>query len=205
MSTPFQNRLVGTIIVAAVVIIFLPDVLDGEKKSHQADFEAIPQVESFSGELTDKPFPKERLTRQQAAPIIDEDAMDDVIVNPAPIAKTQEDKVTAKAKATEKVVKAKVTPQKKYSSKLPEKAIANEAWVIHLGSFKNKDNVEHLVKKLKTKGYIVFTKPIKTKQGTLTKVMIGPELIKSAMVKKLPKLKQLTNIQGKVASFELNN
>ncbi|HBY85809.1 MAG TPA: dedD protein, partial [Colwellia sp.] len=24
MSTPFQNRLVGTIIVAAVVIIFLP-------------------------------------------------------------------------------------------------------------------------------------------------------------------------------------
>lgn len=203
MSTPFQNRLVGTVIVAAVVIIFLPDVLDGEKKSHQADFEAIPQVESFSGELTDKPFPEERLIRQRPAPVIDESAMDnEVIINPAVVAKTAIENVSAKAKITEKNVKIK-SPQPKQASKLPEKAIASEAWVIHLGSFKNKDNVDHLVKKLKANDYIVFTKPIKTKQGTLTKVIIGPELIKSAMVKKLTKLKQLTNIQGKVASFEI--
>ncbi|HBY85808.1 MAG TPA: dedD protein, partial [Colwellia sp.] len=87
---------------------------------------------------------------------------------------------------------------------LPEKAVAKEAWVIHLGSFKDKTNVAQLLKKLKAKGYIAFTKPIKTKQGTLTKVIIGPELIKTAMVKKLPALKSLTGIQGKVAYFEAN-
>ena len=42
MSTPFQNRLVGTIIVAAVAIIFFPDFLDGDKKTYQAEFETIP-------------------------------------------------------------------------------------------------------------------------------------------------------------------
>ena len=42
MSTPFQNRLVGTIIVAAVAIIVLPDLLDGNKKTFQDEFEQIP-------------------------------------------------------------------------------------------------------------------------------------------------------------------
>ena len=77
MSTPFQNRLVGTIIVAAVVIIFLPDVLDGEKKSHQDDFEAIPKAEVFSGKLTNKPFPEEKLVRQKVTPISNEEAIDE--------------------------------------------------------------------------------------------------------------------------------
>ncbi|MCP4322807.1 MAG: dedD protein, partial [Alteromonadales bacterium] len=77
-----------------------------------------------------------------------------------------------------------------------------EAWVIHLGSFKDKDNVTQLLKKLKSKDYIAFTKPIKTKQGTLTKVIIGPELIKTSLEKKIPALKELTGIKGKVAHYK---
>jgi len=205
LSTPFQNRLVGTIIVAAVVIIFLPDVLDGEKKSHQTDFEAIPNAAVFSGKLTTKPFPEDKLIHKKSEPTSNERAIDDIVAQKtALIAKKQSDNVEA--------VAAKITSQpqnkppvqiaQKTSKALPEKAIAKEAWVIHLGSFKDKDNVAQLLKKLKSKGYIAFTKPIKTKQGVLTKVIIGPELIKSAMVKKLPALKKLTGIQGKVAYFE---
>lgn len=206
MSTPFQNRLVGTIIVAAVVIIFLPDVLDGEKQSHQADFEAIPKAEVFSGKLTNKPFPEDKLVRQKATSISNEKAIDETISEKPVQNQTQQtSSVKAKVAVTEPTVKPPIKIAKNPTIKaLPEKAVAKEAWVIHLGSFKNKGNVEQLLKKLKSAGYIVFTKPIKTKQGTLTKVIIGPELIKSAMVKKLPTLKKLTNIQGKVAYFELN-
>jgi DedD protein len=191
LSTPFQNRLVGTIIVAAVVIIFLPDLLDGEKKSHQDDFEVIPKAEVFSGKLTNKPFPENKLVRKNVTPISNEQAIDE---NSATEVTKQAAKVLPTVKPPVKIVRE--------ANPLPEKAIAKEAWVIHLGSFKNKDNVAQLLKKLKAKGYIVFTKPIKTKQGTLTKVIIGPELIKSALVKKLPALKKLTAIQGKVAYFE---
>lgn len=203
MSTPFQNRLVGTIIVAAVVIIFLPDVLDGEKKSHQADFEAIPQVESFSGTTANKPFPEDKLIRKKDSPIVDEQAIDDVdlTVNEQQIAVKGIEKMPTVEVPKLKLPQVEVPSTKKT---LPEKAVAEEAWVIHLGSFKNKDNVDLLLSKLKKNGYVVFTKPIKTKQGTLTKVIIGPELIKSSMEKKLPKLKALTNIQGKVAYFEVN-
>jgi len=204
LSTPFQNRLVGTIIVAAVVIIFVPDVLDGEKTSHQADFEAIPKAEVFSGKLTNKPFPEDKLTRKQATTISNEVAIDNIANSTLAISAKQADiaKVKSKTVISTPAVKAPVKVVSQPSKKLPEKAIAKEAWVIHLGSFKDKDNVAQLLKKLKSKGYIAFTKPIKTKQGILTKVIIGPELIKTTLIKKIPALKKLTGIQGKVASFK---
>jgi len=197
LSTPFQNRLVGTIIVAAVVIIFLPDVLDGEKKAHQTDFEAIPNAPVFSGKLTNKNFPEEKLSKKAITPIIAEQAQD-YLLNSS----TDNLKITPvnKSQQLEKVKTAKVD-QISVAKPLPEKAIAKQAWVIHLGSFKHKQNVAQLLAKLRTNGYTTFTQPIKTKQGTLTKVFVGPELIKSSLDKKLPALKKLTNTTGKVARF----
>lgn len=224
MSTPFQNRLVGTIIVAAVVIIFLPDLLDGEKKSYQAEFEAIPKADTFSGQLTSKSFPENKLVRQKVTPVTQEVALDELEVNNENLTETtlstidESEKELAKSdkpipvkvdeissQEAKKINDASVKAQLKNNSvpvNLPEKAIAKEAWAIHLGSFKNEKNVEQLLKKLKANGYVVFTKPIKTKQGMLTKVIIGPELIKSSLLKKLPALKKLTGIEGKVAYFD---
>ncbi len=224
MSTPFQNRLVGTIIVAAVVIIFLPDLLDGEKKSYQAEFEAIPKADTFSGQLTSKSFPENKLVRQKVTPVTQEVALDELEVNNENLTETtlstidESEKELAKSdkpipvkvneisspeakQITDVSVKSQLE-NKSVPVNLPEKAIAKEAWVIHLGSFKNEKNVEQLLKKLKANGYVVFTKPIKTKQGMLTKVIIGPELIKSTLLKKLPALKKLTGIEGKVAYFD---
>nr|WP_246455013.1 SPOR domain-containing protein [Thalassotalea piscium] len=84
---------------------------------------------------------------------------------------------------------------------MPEKAVLKEAWVIQLGSFRHKKNVDDLLKKLKDNGYTAFSKPIKTRTGNLTKVFIGPELIKSSLEKKVPALKELTTVEGKVARF----
>ncbi len=224
MSTPFQNRLVGTIIVAAVVIIFLPDLLDGEKKSYQAEFEAIPKADTFSGQLTSKSFPENKLVRQKVTPVTQEIALDELEVNNENLTEstlTTTDESEKELAKIDKTIPVKVDEMSSPEAKkitdisvksqlenksvpvnLPEKAIAKEAWAIHLGSFKNEKNVEQLLKKLKANGYVVFTKPIKTKQGMLTKVIIGPELIKSSLLKKLPALKKLTGIEGKVAYFD---
>jgi DedD protein len=224
LSTPFQNRLVGTIIVAAVVIIFLPDLLDGEKKSYQAEFEAIPKADDFSGQLTSKSFSENKLVRQKVTAATEEVAVDELEVNSENLIETELiaiDTTNKKLATNDKNIPVKAEelslPHEKLITEivvkeqlennsmpvhLPEKAIAKEAWAIHLGSFKNEKNVEQLLKKLKVNGYVVFTKPIKTKQGMLTKVIIGPELIKSTLVKKLPALKKLTGIQGKVAYFD---
>ena len=222
MSTPFQNRLVGTIIVAAAVIIFLPDLLDGKKQSNQTDFDAIPKAPTFTGKISKKPFPEDELKVKEKPTVFNEQAKDEQLlasekVNTIKTELTQNNQNTLDGEAITKVTPATKTPaiidntstkktttsaiKKPVLGQQPSKAINKEAWVIQLGSFKHQTNVTELVNKLKSNGYTVFTKPIQTKQGTLTKVFVGPELIKATLSKKLPALKKLTNVQGKVARF----
>lgn len=210
MSTPFQNRLVGTIIIAAVVIIFLPDVLDGEKQSYQAEFEKIPSAPAFVPKQSEQTFPVEKLDDLPKEAVSNESALDDE--NSLVAIENNKDDIKVVTLAKEKEVspqtKVQITPVEKVTTpsanKQPEKAEVSTAWVIHLGSFRHKQNVNDLLNKLKKNGYTAFTRPIKTKNGMLTKVFIGPELIKSSLEKKLPKLKELTTVQGKVALYEPN-
>ena len=200
MSTPFQNRLVGTIIVAAAIIIFLPDILDGEKQAYQADFEAIPNAPKFTGKQQNKRFPEEKLKVFPEEVIHNDKAQDDS--DTGEIANNTSEDVKVKALSKDKKLTAAKPVKKSPKTKiLPEKSVIHQAWVIQLGSFRHKKNVNDLLAKLKKNGYTAFSKPIKTKSGVLTKVFVGPELSKTTLEKKLPKLKQLTNVQGKVARF----
>ncbi|WP_286262652.1 SPOR domain-containing protein [Thalassotalea atypica] len=208
MSTPFQNRLVGSIIVAAAVIIFLPDILDGEKKSYQADFDAIPEAPAFKSKHNKaQEFPNEKLANIPQDTVTDDIAIDGIDISAENITPTVEnsDAVKVNVIAKPEKIASKQTSNTKQSTlgkALPEKSIMGEAWVIHLGSFKHKKNVSELVKKLKDNGYTAYTQPIKTKNGPLTKVIVGPELIKSELSKKIPALKALTKVEGKIAKFK---
>ncbi|REL28959.1 dedD protein [Thalassotalea euphylliae] len=220
MSTPFQNRLVGTIIVAAALIIFLPDILDGEKESYQADFEAIPQAPKFEGAKAHKPFPEEKLAVIPKPSISDEEAIDDQLAsnatkvteaahganlaaNTRPINKNQTTVATPAKKEAIIATNAASQARPQTTSKLPPVKKDQYAWVIHLGSFKHKKNVDDLMAKLKGAGYTAFTQPIKTQKGTLTKVIIGPNLHKAELEKAIPKLKSLTRVQGRIAKFKV--
>lgn len=228
MSTPFQNRLVGTIIIAALAIIVLPDILDGDKKTYQEEFEPIPVIPP--SEFTTKAivFPQQKLEQLPSEEFAEDTAIDD---QQAPFTNTplgnsidvkkqvayKKEKLTPNNKEVVKVKSVKKetdfsqlntetnTTTKKIKAPviaLPERAIAEQAWVIQLGSFRHKNNVKELVEKLKSNGYTVFTSPITTKNGTLTKVFVGPELIKSSLQKKLISLNKLTNVKGKIAGFK---
>lgn len=215
MSTPFQNRLVGTIIVAAAAVIFLPDILDGEKKEYQADFEGIPDSPSLVIKQATKEFPQDKLEATQKVSTSKEMAVEQAKKKsqPEPIEplKVEAEKAVpvdnskVKVKAIQKadsftsnsVPSANVTP--------PETIQSTQQWVIQLGSFRHLQNVQDLVNKLDDAGYKVFTKPIKTKSGSLTKVFVGPELAKATLEKELTKLKQLTKVQGKLARYTVKN
>lgn len=210
MSTPFQNRLVGSIIVAAIVVIFLPDILDGEKKTYQAEFEAIPEAPAFKSKGNKaQEFPEQKLALIPKEKLHDDIATDIEETKPSEPAQQGNANIQASALPKEKTIaETQQTSSASSSSnldasskKLPEKSVMGEAWVIHLGSFKHKKNVEELMRKLKENGYTAFTQPIKTKSGVLTKVIVGPELIKSELTKKIPALKELTKVQGKLAKY----
>lgn len=54
-------------------------------------------------------------------------------------------------------------------------SLNNVAWVIQLGSFKNKANALRLVNELRASGYRAFIKQIPATFGQSTRVFVGPE------------------------------
>jgi len=210
LSTPFQNRIVGTIIVAAVAIIILPDLLDGNKKTYQDEFEKIPPPPKVDFAENTRSFPVDKLVKIKDEVLSDETALDDVSLATVqqPAAKDLKESTISDNKAENNSTTEikKEAPKKQVVVKapintLPEKSVLKQAWVVQLGSFRHKKNVAQLLLKLKDNGYTAFTKPIKTKNGALIKVFIGPELIKNSLEKKIPALKKLTGVQGKIARF----
>ena len=163
MSTPFQNRLVGTVIVAAAVIIFLPNLLDGKKKSNQTEFDEIPQTPAFTGKINTKSFPEQKLVIKDKATVLNEQAQDDLLKIDNTVKTSKESsskitigtgenkstKVTPASKVQKIVAKTQSAIIKPVLGQQPAQAVNKEAWVIQLGSFKHKSNVAELVAKLK--------------------------------------------------------
>lgn len=59
MASPLHNRIVGTVILIALAVIFLPDLLDGQKVSRVDDVETIPLRPELTVERTAPEFPND--------------------------------------------------------------------------------------------------------------------------------------------------
>jgi len=211
VNSGFINRLVGTSIVVIAAIVFIPNILDGEKVHYKEGFKAIPERSEFKTidlqeSIDEKVAQAEPLKQEQIEDIA---ADDDVLTSKQSqyaaepeIAEASIEPQTAPepvAKAPEPVKAKPIAPRKS------EENLTDMAYVIQLGSFSHAANVKALQAKLKAKGFKTFTKPIKTPNGTLTKVFVGPSLDKGELTKKLPELKAVTKLNGKVTQYSVSN
>ncbi|GGO73603.1 SPOR domain-containing protein [Bowmanella pacifica] len=188
MSSAFQNRLVGTIILVALAVIFLPDLLDGEKVSHKDTFLPVPPRPAQEPVSETESFPidevRERVSR--TVEVVEDVALDDPVESVA-----SDEPVDAHAPPVAQAESAPVSE--------PETVTAG--WVVQLGSFRHQKNVKELTDKLEAAGYRTFSRKIKTSAGELTKVFVGPDLQRDKLDKALPHLKELTSLQGKITKF----
>lgn len=220
MTDLIKQRVVGMLLVLIAGIVFLPDLLDGKKEQTKEEFKKIPvrpQVES-SPIVTE--FPTEEVLNaiKKAPKVVELKADDDsteveddkVEVNKQePIAQvnTETDKVSTVANEDKtKDVKTVLT---KMDNIKPEKVVKpvqadfeKNAWILQLGSFKHKENVDALKKRLTDAGFKVFIKPVETKAGVLSKVFVGPELERKNLEKAQLTLKELTGLDGKITQFD---
>ncbi|EWH12082.1 dedD protein [Catenovulum agarivorans DS-2] len=215
MATTFQNRLVGSIVFVALIVIFLPDLLDGKKTDYGDQFQTIP-AKPVAQPIPDKmPFPETDVVDSLAEfeqKEVDEQAVDEIYLGEktaqqaeqtqAPSEQTET--VTAQVSPEQQVTQAKAKPktQSDKTTKTAKNEVPSHAWVIQLGSFRHKNNVQNLREKLQQEGYVSFTRPIKTQSGELTKVYVGPELDKDTLERMLPGLKRLTNLNGKISQYQ---
>lgn len=199
MATPFQQRLVGTVILVALGVIFLPDLLSGKKPSEPDEAVSIPLRPELEPAQPAVKLPKEQPIAnkapevwtveqtQEAAPVVPEAAP------PEPVAPQPE----PAPKAPVKPAPAPPAETKPAPAPKPAEPAANADHVVQLGAFRNADNVNALVKKLKNAGYRAYTTPAPPIQGEINRVWVGPDS-KARLQQQLPALERLTSLKGSV-------
>lgn len=75
-------------------------------------------------------------------------------------------------------------------------------WVVQVGSFSSRDNAERLVKKLRDNGLDVMEPDVVEIRGQkLFRVQVGPEIERARAEALLPRVKEITELDGKVLSY----
>lgn len=213
MASKFQNRLVGAVVLVAVGVIFLPALLDGDKKYNEDQFASIP--------LVPKPGDEQEIEsiapiEQTSVPSTPSEGASEGMLSEAVTGVEQPTVTTPEPPAT-----VPVTPPVQPPTSTPEppamvtppvqppappvqetKPPKGEAWVVQLGALKNAAKVEEIIAKMHFSGYPVYTIPARPVAGQVTRIYIGPSASKSELQAILPHLKELTGLQGEVRAYK---
>ncbi|MDF3126349.1 SPOR domain-containing protein [Rheinheimera sp. 1928-s] len=232
MTSAFKNRLIGSSILIIAAIVFLPDLLDGQKQVVKNEFKAIPERPEFATVQQEQVFTKQQLAEKQQellATPVNEPAADAglpdnsfaQVTAGAPGSEAAADSATMVADPSDgtstdpipvptenplapvnNAAAAPVAEQPVESKGNP--ALNETAWIVRVGSFGKVENATALVAKLKDAGFTTFTRSTTNAQGqSMVSVVVGPELKKERLEQKLPQLQQLTGTQGlKLTAFK---
>lgn len=196
----------GTIIVVALAVIFLPDFLDGKKQTNREPFVSVPANPPKKPIVEPESFPSERVAKAAvpAVEIEEETALDDEPVSSgAGDNGTSDEATVAKSPAVKAFEEEDKLASQTVVDTKSDAADDDAGWVIQLGSFRHEKNVKALLAKLEKAGYRAFSRKIQTSSGPLNKVFVGPDLDKKKLESALPHLKELTSLKGKVTTFKV--
>ena len=228
-----RQRLIGILVVIAVLAIFLPvffhSTLQPVKFTKQIPVEpASPQVVlQLPGEQGERIIPPEDkqtalpvkekdpdtkvITHKKTLPVLGEDPDYKAIVKKAPMKQVvvhHSPSIVTKATVKKKIVhshhaSASATAVHRYEDL--HKNIENpQAWVLRLGTFQDKLNVDHLVKRLRVSHFDAYYKVKKDAGGRdLYRVYVGPEIKMSNVEKLKDKIYHQFHIKGLIKKYKL--
>lgn len=216
MASKFQNRLVGAVVLVAVGGIFLPALLDGDKKYNEDQFASIP--------LVPKPGDEQEIEsiapiEQTSVPSTPSEGASEGMLSEAVTGVEQPAVTTPEPPAVVPVTPPVQPPQQPTPTPEPPAVVTppvqppappvqetqppkGEAWVVQLGALKNAAKVEEIIAKMHFSGYPVYTVPARPVAGQVTRIYIGPSASKSELQAILPHLKELTGLQGEVRAYK---
>lgn len=205
MNTALQNRLVGTILVVALSVIFLPDLLDGEKQAQQDIQINIPKAPDPLSSKAPREVNIEAIKAQVSQPLVIENITptdDETLAVEVKTDESTEANVEAGALVSEDKtdISASLENQTQILQADPQESAG---WVIQLGSFRHQKNVRELINKLDKAGYRTFSRPVQTPSGELTKVFVGPEIDQEKLKSALPHLNEITKLKGRLTPFTI--
>ncbi|MGA0447620.1 MAG: SPOR domain-containing protein [Pseudohongiellaceae bacterium] len=208
MQQNTKQRIVGTVVLLACCLIFLPIVFDGEGSYEPALTSRIPDPP----QITILPEP------QQTRPVIIADS--DVPAVPPPeteadqpasaeqisdsdaeIASTIAQETTAAGPEVSESVPA-YTRQDETLPQLGEDGLPS-GWSVRLGLFSNADNAAILLERLQEAGYRAYMREIESDEGLLRGVFVGPWLDRQLSAGYQSSLQEEFQLAGIVVPYEM--
>ncbi|WP_461481087.1 SPOR domain-containing protein [Porticoccus sp.] len=77
-----------------------------------------------------------------------------------------------------------------------------ESWVLQVGSFRDAERAQALVKKLLDDGYRAFVQQQKDSQGQLSRVFVGPKVLKEKLLQEKAAIDKKYGLNALVVRFE---
>ena len=205
MNQGAKQRIVGTVVLLALALIFLPIIFDGQG-SYQAPVSSrIPETPIIS--LLPEPI--------QSRPVIvgnveaAEDDEPEVVAEESQIEEAESVEAPAVVAATQKPASEVEISESTavFSREVPELSDAGlpQGWVVRLGSFSDSENASNLVARLQDAGYKAYSRAMRGDQGALTGVFVGPWLDRGQVNEYQQKLQEEFSLGGLVVRYELES
>jgi DedD protein len=221
-----KYRVTGALVLIALAVIFLPLLLDGQKKNQILESN-IPD-KPVTGEIiliniADSEKAKKQLkddselvndeTSDKNQSAIESETIKEVIVNSKNEVKASANK---QAKTVEKSLETKPSviapPIKKLSkitsedSKQTERAnrpkYKSSAFVIQIGSFSKKNSAQKIVDDLKAAGFKAYLKQGNSNGKSINRVLVGPELKRKKAESQLAAINKISGLKALVLSYD---
>ena len=208
MQQDTKQRIVGTVVLLACCMIFLPIVFDGEGSYEPALTSRIPDPP----QITILPEPK------QTRPVI---IADSDIPAVAPSATDVVQTVSAKQASdtgadtalniaqedtdTVPKISESVPARTGHEGTIPQLGVDGlpTGWSVRLGLFSNADNAAVLLERLQNAGYRAYIREIESDEGQLRGVFVGPWLNRELSVGYQSSLQREFQLTGIVVPYEM--
>jgi len=185
-----KQRIVGTIVIASLALIFLPIIFDGQG-SHQTQ---------TASRIPEQPVVPILPEPQQSRPVIISDV--DLVVTET---KPEPERVTKTIEESASDLIEVSASESGFTRDIP---ILNSAglpngWSIRLGSFSEASNATNLMQRLQTAGYKAYIRGIDSEQVELTGVFVGPWLERALVNDYIDQLRDEFQLEGMVVRYQL--
>ena len=188
MKQGTKQRIVGSVVVLALAIIFLPIIFDGEGSY---------QIQT-SNRIPAQPLVPILPEPQQSRPVIISDA------DTTPTVAEIEPAIQTRIEASEEVAEV-ITPKSDFALDIPtlDENGLPQGWSVRLGSFSDTSNGENLLQRLQNAGYKAYTRNIGEGQEELLGVFVGPWLERALANEHLTQLRNQFQLVGMVVRYEV--
>ena len=203
MNQGAKQRIVGTVVLLALALIFLPIIFDGEG-SYQAPVSSrIPDTPIIS--ILPEPTQSRPVIIGNVETIEPEVAATVSLIEEVIELVEEPSVVIATAESVRDVEITESAPV--FSREVMQLSDAGlpQGWVVRLGSFSDSENASNLVTRLQDAGYKAYSRVMRSSQEALTGVFVGPWLDRGQVNEYQQKLQEEFSLVGLVVRYELES